>query len=233
MKWGGKGASFVSIPSHKQRFYKDWNEAPQTARETQKRQQQKRVWGREIIFLTFLIAPDELQACLSSGLSLVESDTRAWMNCRLYSIFTTQVKCSTGRRGGHNPRTWAMATKSTYTTLQVETATNNDVARVYHEYKNSLWARYFAGSLIVWSSITLCACRWITRLSFCFAFFFLFSIKWMLCGTPSCDFYRWTPAWIVGTFQCVLQFRCTKSPPTPRLVLESSQSNWGGNEMSH
>lgn len=44
---------------------------------------------------TFLSAPDVLQACLSSGLNLVDSAARAWVNCRLYSIFTTQVKCST------------------------------------------------------------------------------------------------------------------------------------------
>lgn len=46
---------------------------------------------------TFLSAPAVLQACLSSGLSLEESAAKAWMNWRLYSIFTTQVKCSAKR----------------------------------------------------------------------------------------------------------------------------------------
>lgn len=46
---------------------------------------------------TFLSAPAVLQACLSSGLNLEESAAKAWMNWRLYSIFTTQVKCSAKR----------------------------------------------------------------------------------------------------------------------------------------
>lgn len=44
--------------------------------------------------LTFLSAPEVLQACLSSGVNLEESAARAWTNCRLYKVFTTQVKCS-------------------------------------------------------------------------------------------------------------------------------------------
>lgn len=47
------------------------------------------------VTFTFLSAPAVLQACLSSKLNLEESAARAWMNCRLYSIFTTHVKCST------------------------------------------------------------------------------------------------------------------------------------------
>lgn len=47
---------------------------------------------------TFLSAPVALQACLSSGLNLEERAARAWMNCRLYSIFTTQLKCSAQKR---------------------------------------------------------------------------------------------------------------------------------------
>lgn len=46
---------------------------------------------------TFLSAPAVLHACLSSGLNLEESAAKAWMNWRLYSIFTTQVKCSAKR----------------------------------------------------------------------------------------------------------------------------------------
>lgn len=47
-----------------------------------------------IINVTFFSTPAVLQACLSSGLNLEESAAKAWMNWRLYSIFTTQVKCS-------------------------------------------------------------------------------------------------------------------------------------------
>lgn len=47
--------------------------------------------------LTFFSAPAVLQACLSSGLNLEESAAKAWMNWRLYSIFTTQLKCSAKR----------------------------------------------------------------------------------------------------------------------------------------
>lgn len=43
---------------------------------------------------TFFSTPAVLHACLSSGLNLEESAARAWTNWRLYSIFTTQVKCS-------------------------------------------------------------------------------------------------------------------------------------------
>lgn len=46
---------------------------------------------------TFLSAPAVLQACLSSGLNLEEIAAKAWMNWRLYSILTTQVKCSAKR----------------------------------------------------------------------------------------------------------------------------------------
>lgn len=37
-----------------------------------------------------------LQACLSSGLNLAERAARAWVYCRLYSVLTKQMKCSTG-----------------------------------------------------------------------------------------------------------------------------------------
>lgn len=50
--------------------------------------------------ITFLSAPAVLQACRSSGLNLDESAASAWTNCRLYSIFTRQVKHSAAKRGG-------------------------------------------------------------------------------------------------------------------------------------
>lgn len=53
--------------------------------------------------ITFLRAPDVLQACLSSGLNLAERDARAWVYCRLYSILTRQMKCSAGTERGDTP----------------------------------------------------------------------------------------------------------------------------------
>lgn len=47
-----------------------------------------------VICGTFLAAPVLLQASLSSGLNLTDRAARACVYCRLYSTFTTHVKCS-------------------------------------------------------------------------------------------------------------------------------------------